>query len=195
MLPESVEARAQELDRLRELASIGAGRAAAAFARLTGRKIWMEVPSVHTGAGGSFGSEEGAREREIGEEWTTGVFFEFEGALNALVGILFRASATEAVVRTVVGEETGPLPEHYVESALMEVGNILASHVATAIAETVGVTLLPSIPTLAIGHADATLAQLAAGRGGPQAIRIDCELHDERGELGGLLVLVPLAPI
>lgn len=173
-----------ELDRLCELANIGAGHAATAFSRLTGRTIRMRVPRVRR-----------ARSREdvapvADEPWATGAFFTFEGYLDALVGVLFRASASEAIARTVVGEATGPLPRHSVESALMEVGNILASHVASAIADTVGVRLLPSIPTLAMERADEELDELVARRGGEEPVYIECELVDDEGELGGLLVLV-----
>ena len=179
-----------QLDRLGELANIGAGHAAAAFARLAERLICIEVPRFSRSADIASLSEPSS---ETGEGWSTGVFFEFEGAVDALVGILFRASASETLVRRIVGVESGLLPTHYVESALMEVGNILASHVASAIADTLGRTLLPSIPTLAMEHADATLVSLAARRGGDHPVRIECELHDAERELEGLLVLVPRA--
>ncbi len=129
-----------ELDRLSELANIGAGHAAGAFSMLTQREIRMRMPRVVVVEGDDQSCDAG---------WSTGVFFEFDGCLNAVVGILFHASASEAVVRRVVGIEEGELPPHCIESALMEVGNILASHVASAIADTLGERLLPSIPTLA----------------------------------------------
>lgn len=177
-----------ELDRLGELANIGAGHAADAFAQLVGRSMRMHVPRVL----------EGPEARRTGEDfdggWSTGVFFEFDGCLDALVGILFREGASEAVVRSVVGEPDSDhqLPLSSVESALMEVGNILASHVASAIADTLGERLLPSIPMLAMESAGETLRDLVAAREGACA-RIECELSDDAGELGGLLVLVPRA--
>lgn len=176
----------RELDRLQELANIGAGHAATAFANLTGRTIWMEVPRVcrlDSVPSPAFPAGDGA--------WSTGVFFEFEGYLDAVVGILFSAPASERVVRQVVGMQEGELPPHCVESALMEVGNILASHVASAIADTVGERLLPSIPTLAMDHAEAELQALLAHRPFEHPIRIECELRERGGPVGGLLVLIP----
>jgi chemotaxis protein CheC len=173
-----------DIDRLGELANIGAGHAATAFSRIAGRPIWMEVPEVRTGDD-ILSAAEGA------DEWSTGVFFEFEGYLTALVGILFHGPASEALVRTIAGEETEPLSPHTIESALMEVGNILASHVASAIADTVGVRLLPSIPTLAMERAEAEFNALIQERSGEHPLRIDCELRDESGTLGGRLILVP----
>ena len=175
-----------ELDRLGELANIGAGHAADAFAQLVGRTMQMQVPRVLEGVeAGQIGSE-------FDGGWSTGVFFEFDGYLDALVGILFREGASEAVVRSVVGQPAseGELPLESIESALMEVGNILASHVASAIADTVGERLLPSIPMLAMESAGETLRDLVADRSAAAA-RIECELSDEAGEFGGLLVMVP----
>ena len=173
-----------DIDRLGELANIGAGHAATAFAHLVGRPIWMEVPKVYEGGEPFVGNGEAG-------DWTTGVFFEFDGYLRALVGILFHGTASETVVRSVVGEPEEPLPPHCIESALMEIGNILASHVASAIADTVGVRLLPSIPALAMRDAQNEFQQMIEARGGEHPLRIECALHDESGALEGLLVLVP----
>ena len=173
---------AVELDRLSELANIGAGRAAGAFSMLTRREIRMQVPRVVPVDGVS---------PSVDGSWSMGVFFEFEGCLNAIVGILFHASASETVVRRVVGIEDGELPPHCIESALMEVGNILASHVASAIADTLGERLLPSIPTLAMNFAENELLAFVAHHSGDHPIRIECELRDGVGDLGGMLVMIP----
>ena len=170
-----------ELERLVELANIGAGHAASAFATLAGRTIRMDVPKVR----------DRRTPRTDQDEWTTGVFFEFEGGLEAVVGILFPAQSSEALVRRIVGMEEGELSEHVIESALMEVGNILASHVASAIADTLGERLLPSIPTLATNHAEAELQSLVDLRPGSHPIRVESTLMDDEGELGGLVVMVP----
>lgn len=172
-----------ELDRLSELVSIGAGHAASAFAMLTGRTIWMGVPKVFERTTSAAPAPS--------EEFATGVFFEFEGCLEAVVGILFHARASEALVRRVVGVEEGALSPHMIESALMEVGNILASHVASAIADTLRQRLLPSIPTLAMASAAVEFERFIGLREGPHPVRVESSLVDESGELGGLLVMVP----
>ncbi len=178
----------KEIDRLSELANIGAGRAAGAFSQLTGHTISMECPRVlHDIVANppSLGEEESADE----DAWNTGVIFEFDGCVSALVGILFRRSMRDAVVRKLLGDQPGVLPRESIEAILMEVGNILASHVASAIADTLDARLLPSIPILAIEDAESILDELAEGRG--DGIRIECELIDREGLLGGLVVLIP----
>jgi chemotaxis protein CheC len=174
------------LDRLCELTSVGAGHAALAFSRLTGRSIQMGPPRVFGG-----GDVVRAEDPAIEEEWCSGVIFEFYGCIEALVGIMFRESMRDSVVRQLLGNPEEPLPAESVESVVMEVGNILASCVASSIADTLGERLLPSIPTLAMEHAESELAELASRRSGQFAVRIECELLEPGGELGGLVVLIP----
>jgi len=176
-----------EIDRFAELAKVGAGQAASAFAQLVGRSIRTDVPVVVQGE--SLNTSTSSEEDE--SRWSTGVFFEFDGCLDALVGILFPGAASEALVRRIVGIESGELAPPVIESALMEVGNILASHVASAIADNLGQRLLPSIPTLAMENAEEALRSFIENALGRDAPRIESAFFDEVGELRGRLVLVP----
>jgi chemotaxis protein CheY-P-specific phosphatase CheC len=176
-----------EVDRFAKLANAGAARAANAFAQLVGRPIEAEVPVVVQGAP----TDASMTTAEDDWSWSTGVFFEFEGCLDALVGILFPGAASEALVRRIVGIESGELPPQVIESALMEVGNILASHVASAIADTLGSRLLPSIPVLAMENAEEAFRSFIGDAVGRDALRIELALSDDIGELRGRLVLVP----
>lgn len=171
-----------EIDRLRELTNVGAGHAATAFSQLAGRQILMSVPCLREPQAWS-----------LGEDWPTGVFFELEGDFGGLVGILFRADMRDSLLKKLLGAEAQH-PQDNVESALMEVGNILVSRVATAIADTLANRILPSVPMLMMSDAGWELERLALGRPDGGAIRIECELSDATGELGGLLVMFPDAP-
>jgi chemotaxis protein CheY-P-specific phosphatase CheC len=176
-----------EIDRFAELANVGAEQAAVAFTQLVGRTIRSELSVVVQGeeANGPGSSEESA------SDWSTGVFFELDGCVDALVGILFPGAASETLVRCIVGIESGELSPQVIESALMEVGNILASHVASAIADTMRSRLLPSIPTLAMENAEAAFGSFIRDVVGHDALRIESALSDETGTLRGRLVLVP----
>ena len=181
------ERRKARIDRLAELANVGAGHAAGAFGQLVGETIRTEVPilieaeAVSQKGGGQSPSAEGF----------AGVFFEFEGCLDAIVAILFPRPSSERLVRRILGIENDPLELPLIESALMEVGNILASHVASAIADTLRERLLPSIPSLAMEAAEETFAGWIEEKLGPEALRIESRFHDDRFELEGRLVLVP----
>lgn len=179
--------RKAEIDRLAELANAGAGHAAAAFAQLVGRPIRAEVPVVIESDAEAATLELAASDAR----WSTGVFFEFEGCLDALVGIIFPGAASEALVRRIVGIESDELTPPVIESALMEVGNILASHVASAIADRLGSRLLPSIPSLAMADAEAALHAFVENAVGSDALRIESVLSDDSGTLRGRLILVP----
>lgn len=165
-----------EIDRLCELTNVGAGHAATAFAQLAGRPVLMSVPRLQADV--------------ANQGWETGVFFELEGAFSGLVALLFRDPMRESLMKCLLG--VAPHSPLEVESALMEVGNILVSRVASAIADTLGDRILPSVPTLVMSGAGQRLEALACGRGtGDEPIRIECDLGDNDGEIGGMLVLFP----
>jgi chemotaxis protein CheY-P-specific phosphatase CheC len=183
-----------ELDRLTELANIGAGHAAGAFAQLVGKRIWTEVPEIIVDDAPRVALPRRDDASQPAVEWCTGVFFEFDGCIDALVGILFPGAASEALVRRIVGIEEGELSPSLIESALMEVGNILASHVASAIADTLEARLLPSIPSLAMEEAEFAFSDWIEDRVGTgDLLRIESGLHDDSGQIRGRLILVPVA--
>lgn len=183
--------RKYEIERLAALTHAGAVRAAAAFSQLANASITAEVPVVAERGHGPAARDERTR----GDAGTTGVFFEFEGCVEALVGILFPAGASEALVRSIVGIESGSLDPAIVESALMEVGNILASHVASGIADALQSRLLPSIPALAADHAEGEFADWVARVAGDDAAHFESALRSADGSAVGRLVIVPTSDV
>jgi chemotaxis protein CheC len=173
-----------DLDRVRELASIGAGHAATALAGLTGRTCEMRVPTVRL---------EGAGAPPLaGERDMAGVFFEVEGGLGGVLALLLPAATCERLLAHLLGGEWTLRSDPLAQSALREIGNILASHAADAVGETLGVRMLPSLPMLALEDAPGALATLLALRE-PAAptLRVETEIHDRAHELRGILVFVP----
>ena len=139
-----------ELDRLCELANVGAGHAATALARLVGRPIRMSVPRVRMGTAAT-----GETPLAADDAW---IFFEVQGAMGGALVLRLPCSARQFLVEELVGADAGT---SHAESALREVGNILASHALSAVADLVGVRVLPSLPSLVF---DATGPALAAWR-------------------------------
>ena len=178
-----------ELERLAGLTHAGAVRAAAAFSQLVSATVSAERPIVHDRDAAASARATDA-ESSAG---STGVFFEFDGCLDALVGILFPAAGSERLVRSIVGIESGDLDPTIVESALMEVGNILASHVASGIADALHSRLLPSIPALAQGQAESEFAAWVERVVGTETPGVEALLTAENGEAVGRLVIVPTA--
>jgi len=171
-----------ELDRLCELANVGAGHAAGALARLLGCTVRMDPPRVRVSAPGA---EEGG---ELGIA-TSGVFFEVQGGIGGTLGVLFPHPARAALLETLIGDPD-PHSED-AESALREVGNMLASHALSAVADLIGARVLPSLPVLAEQAAGAVLRSHQAGGEG---LRIESRLVDDAGGLRSLLVWLPELP-
>ena len=169
-----------EVDRLRELAHIGASWAASAFARLAGRTILTRVPLIH-------GPE---RLRKRGD-WTTGIFCDVSGGLSGVVAIFLPAPTRDAVVAMLCGEVSPP--QEIFASALSEFGNILASQTVSAIADTLGAKIHPGVPDLVLRDAETALqARMSPRHRPPAPLYIESELFDRQGEFRALHVLLPL---
>jgi chemotaxis protein CheY-P-specific phosphatase CheC len=95
-------------------------------------------------------------------------------------------SARQTLVEELLG---GDASGGHAESALREVGNILASHALSAVADLVGGRVLPSLPSLvfdATGPALAAWRSRAAGR-----VCIETHLVDDAGASHVELVWIP----
>lgn len=171
----------QPIDRLLELISIGAGHAAGAFADVVGRTFWMRVPQVRKLDSPSTSVPRRRR--------ATAVLFEVDGALQGVVALVLPADAAAALVRRLVGPEES-VSRELGESAIRELGNIVVSHVCSAIADTTGARLVPSLPVLVQGDGEAALLEHAARRGAARLL-VETEIADEEGELHGRLVFIP----
>jgi chemotaxis protein CheY-P-specific phosphatase CheC len=183
------EPRARALDRLCELASVGAGHACGALAALLGRPFVMDVPEAHALTAerpqAPLRTRLGADERDWG-----GVLFGVSGGPGGALGLFFAPAARDALLGALPGlRDAG---DALAESALREVGNIVASHALSAIGELLGARVLPSPPQYVREDAPQAFARLAAERaGGAAALRIEVELSDRAGELRALLVWAP----
>jgi chemotaxis protein CheC len=168
-----------EIDRLCELASVGASLASAAFSVLIGANIQNRAPRVC-----------GPADSTASEHWCTGILFEAEGDLTGLVAIVLPELDRNFAVEQMLGESgpRGPLAE----SALRELGNIVASQTVSAIADCLGTTILLSVPTLVMEDAGVVLRSLISQRGA--GVRIETDLYGTDGEVNALLVFAPDAP-
>ena len=168
-----------ELDRLRELAHIGASWSATAFSRLCGCTILTRVPRVH-------GPD---RFRKRGE-WCTGIFCDFSGDLEGMVVIFLTEQTRDTVVPILCGQAQPP--REVAASALCELGNILASQTVSAIADTLGGRILPGVPDLVIRDAEGALQGRMSPRHRPPApVYIESELFDRSGAFRALHVFLP----
>jgi chemotaxis protein CheC len=182
-------AQLQGIDRLRELVRIGALHAADAFTELVGSRLWMRVPSVFEHGGDAHGDGTYDRDEILLAIDTSGVFFELEGPVSGIVALLLPHEPRKLLIDRMLGVEA--VAPELLASAIREVGNIVVSHACSAIADTLEVRLVPSVPVLALEDAGATLAALVARRPEPAPVLVESAFVDDGGNLRGFLLLIP----
>lgn len=168
----------EDRERLYELTSIGAGHAAAAFRGLLARAIAPGAPRFRM-----------ADAYRALEQWNTGVIFQADGDLTGLVAILVPDASRDALAERWRRERRADDPEEEARSALRELGNIVASHTVSAIADRLGGRILLSVPLLVMDDAHAEFASMLAARGVERCV--ECELTDAARAIRVRLVFAP----
>jgi chemotaxis protein CheY-P-specific phosphatase CheC len=167
-----------DAEHMRTLASHGVRWALAVLEQLCGRPLSGGEPRAVPGPA--------ATDAAV---WEVGTFVGFGGDLQGTVGLLMTAQTHRALVHALTGVED-PTPEA-ADSALRELGNIIASQAVSAMANEIGGRVLPGLPQLADAEPGRRLASLvgpAHGRGG-EGVRFEALLHDARSRIRLLLVV------
>ncbi len=167
-----------ERERLYELTSIGASHASMAFTLLLHRAIAPSVPQFVD-----------LDEYSADDSWKTGVIFQADGELTGLVAILLPAHSCEIVSERLVHDEDSEDCDDVIESALRELGNIVASHTMSAIADRLGGRILLSVPVLVMERADTAFASMLRERSVEHCV--ECELTDAAREIHVRLIFAP----
>lgn len=116
--------------------------------------------------------------------------FEAEGDLSGLVAIVLPEDRCCIAVERMLGRKAVPLD--VAESALRELGNIIASQTVSAMADALDATILLSLPKLSILEAGSLVDGLFAERSAQ--IRLETDLIGPEGGVEALLVFVPEPP-
>ena len=181
---------AMQLDALREIGNVGAGNSATALSQIINRKIEMNVPEVAIVPLNEVPDLVGGAEAMV-----AGVFLRVYGKAPGSVLFFLPKDSAFYLVDTLMGREHGSTNNLYFmdESALMEIGNILAGAYLNALAHFTKLTLLPSIPALAIDMAGAILSVVLVqlGQMGDHALVIETEFLSEDDGIRGHFFLVP----
>jgi chemotaxis protein CheC len=143
---------------MQELGNIGAAHAATTLSQMLSSTIEMSVPKIKV-------VDVAHLAEYMGEEPAALVVFELQGEIPHGGYIIFYISRKSAVrlTNTMLGltDQDRSLNEMD-ESALLEVGNIMASAFLDATAELLGFVMLPSPPSLTIDMAHAAMQSLIA---------------------------------
>ena len=179
-----------QLDVLRELGTVGAGRAATAFAELIGLKVEITVPEASRVPLESISRVLGDADRP---------FFvldsQLEGEIQGRILLLFSPDDARGVASILLGRDPNSInfDDIMVKSSLMECTNILSGSYITALVEMTNLNIISSVPHLAMDMVGAILdfifIQIAQYSEKAFFIRTDLKIGDKK--LEGLFFLFP----
>jgi len=182
----------RQLDALREVANIGAGHAATALSQMTGQTIMISVPRLVVSA-----VDEIPNHVAENEEPVAAVLLRMMGDLTGLTLLVFPSGSALRLAEMMSHKPEGSFTAigAYEESAIKEAGNILSSAYLNALAEFMGMILLPSPPQLEVDMSDAILTStyLESSRGTDAVFVIESEffLKERNVPLRGFFFLLP----
>lgn len=181
---------ALQLDALREIGNVGAGNSATALSQIIDRKIDMTVPQVAIMPLGDVPDVVGGPDAMV-----VGVFLRVYGLAPSSILFLLPRDSAFYLVDMLMGRSQGYTTtlSSMDESALMEIGNILAGAYLNALSHFTNLTLLPSIPALAMDMAGAILSVvlIQLGQMGDHALVIETEFTTEADGVKGHFFLIP----
>jgi len=180
----------RQLDALREIGNVGMGQAASALSQLTGKTIHLEVPRVRLietdGKAGSICDE---------KQPVVGIHLRMLGAVQGYILMIFpQENALRFLETLLTGKLSADKSFTDLEfSALKEVGNILASAYLNALGKLLRMTLIPSVPILAIDSAEKVVGDALTefGEVGKMALMLDTEFAIRGERIGSQFFLLP----
>ena len=176
-----------ELDALTEVCNIGMAHAATALSQLTGKGVSIEVPRLQI-------LDTARLVKLLDAQEVMSLHLQILGNVRGNIMILLPDDDAHRILELLLGRKPAPgLPLSELEvSTLMEVGNILASACLNALGAMLGMTLLPSVPTLVTGAAGSVLAKvMEPAANGEAMVMIDTMFSIDGALCGGSLFLIP----
>ncbi len=179
-----------QLDALKEIGNVGAGNSATALSQIINRRIDMNVPKVDLVPLEAVPDLVGGPDAIV-----VGIFMRVYGKAPSNILFLLPQQSAFYLVDQLMGRQHGETKtlDFMDESALMEIGNILTGAYLNAFFTFTKLTMLPSIPALAMDMAGAILnvVLVQLGQMGDQALVIETEFLSEDDGISGQFFLVP----
>ena len=183
-----------DLDILKEIANIGAGNAVTALTQMIGNNIDMHVPKVQMLSFQELADVIGGAETLV-----AGLMVSLSGDLEGSILFILEDSNAHHLVGKLMGYqldqiqvETGVFTE-IEQSALTEVGNIIAGAYLNSISKMTNLKIRTTIPYLAIDMAGAILSVPAIefGKLGDKALLIQSTFTDMEVDISGYFIMIP----
>ncbi len=180
-----------EFDVLTEIGNIGAGNATTALSQMINARVDMHVPKVEMLAFKDLAEIIGGAETLV-----AGVLLSLEGDIEGSMLFVLESGAARHLVHKLMGTEENQEADGFDEielSALLEIGNIISGAYLTAISKMTNLTIVQTVPSLAIDMAGAILSVPAIefGKLGDKALLIESEFGDMDVDIKGYFILIP----
>jgi len=129
------------------------------------------------------------------ETLIVGIYLNFSGAANGHLMLAHRPEVAYALLGMILGEEPVKRDDlsDYEQSALSEMGNITGSFFLNAIADTLGITLYPSPPSVIIDMAGAIMGIALAEilQESDEVMVVDTVFTTDDQSAGGRFMIMP----
>ena len=179
-----------QLDVLREIGNIGAGNAATALAKMLNRKVDMEVPRVKILEFKEVSETLGSAEIPV-----VGILLKMTGDLTGYIMFILQQNDASMLVSLLMGRPMKEIEkfDEIDNSALKEIGNILAGSYLSALSSLTNLKIMPSVPGMAIDMAGAILSVPAIefGKVGDTVLYIETEFSEGNDRVVGDFFLIP----
>ncbi|MBO2945733.1 chemotaxis protein CheC [Paenibacillus sp. F411] len=179
-----------KMDVLKEVGNIGAGNAATALSQLLNKPIDMAVPKVQLLPFEEIADCVGGPEAIV-----LAVFLRVEGDAPGNLFFIMTPEAGKKLLKRLAGIEVeeGDSFNEMEQSALSEIGNILAGSYLSSLADFTRLSMTPTVPGLAIDMAGAVLGYglLQFGEMGDDALLINTTFLEGQYEVEGQFFLIP----
>jgi chemotaxis protein CheC len=180
-----------QYDVLREIGNIGAGNATTALSQMINSKVDMKVPKVELLEFKELSDIVGGAENIV-----VGILFTLEGQIDGMMMFMMDKPAARHLVNLLLGGADEDSDEMFTEmelSALNEIGNIIAGAYLSSLSMLTNITIVSSVPYMAIDMAGAILSVPAIefGKIGDKALLIETEFRDQIRAVNGYFILIP----
>lgn len=178
-----------QLDTIREISNIGMGHAATALSQMTGCPVNITVPEARIISVMEVPMLAGGEDIEV-----AAVYLQVMGQARGHIMLIFPLGSAHHLIDRIAPGMNLRLPDdEMARSAIQEIGNILGGSFLRSLAELTQLSMLPSVPGVAVDYAGSILSYVAANLSQYDeqfvSVRTDFELGSEL--LEGYCVFIP----
>ena len=186
---ENYELNEMQFDALKEIGNIGSGHAASALSSMLDRPIDMNVPQINILDYNEVVTNLGGPENVL-----AGILMSLTGDVSGMIMFLIHKPFVKILLSNLLGmdiEDNFDLDEMS-QSAIKEVGNIIAASYLTALSTLTKMSITPSVPYISVDMAAAILSVPAIQFGmlGDNALLIQTEINADVA-INGYFILMP----